>query len=296
MFMKFGDISSALKKGKERWGEEPDEIIKEALEAGFEGDYEDALELLDKGTYLFSSKLDDVKTKTDLWTMKSTALSQLKRYEEALDAIDKAIKIDGKDAYLWIVKADAFHDLEDYKGSLDAVKKSSKFSQKQIKNELNYYEAHMLGHLEKNREALELYNKFLEKDPDYSDALLEKAGVLLELEKPKEALKVCEKGLEMFPDDQDLLAQRGSVLLDLNKNKEALSDFEKAIQLDATDDESWYNKACALSLLNKEEEALDALTVATSLDSENVTAMKDDKDLDNIRNTKRFNRLLAQEI
>ena len=93
-----------------------------------------------------------------------------------------------------------------------------------------------------------------------------------------------------------MLGLKGSVLLSLKKSEEALSFFEQSIQSDSTDDVSWYNKACALSILNKTEEALDALTVATGLDSENIIEMKDDKDLDNIKNTERFKRLANQEI
>ena len=44
------------------------------------------------------------------------------------------------------------------------------------------------------------------------------------------------------------------------------------------------------------DRVLDALTVATALDSENIVQMKDEKDLDNIRNTERFIRLSNQEI
>ena len=82
----------------------------------------------------------------------------------------------------------------------------------------------------------------------------------------------------------------------VKKFEEGLSFLEKSIKFDSTDDVSWYNKACALSILNKTEEALDELTVAIGLDSENIIEMKDEKDLDNIKNTERFKRLANQEI
>ena len=93
-----------------------------------------------------------------------------------------------------------------------------------------------------------------------------------------------------------MLIDKGSLLLELGKNEEALSYFNKVILLEPSDELGWYNKACALSILNKKEEALDALTVAIALEPENILDMKDDKDLENIRSTERFNRLASQEL
>ena len=123
-----------------------------------------------------------------------------------------------------------------------------------------------------------------------------KSDILNDLEKHEEALEAAEKGLSFDPEHGDLLNDKGSVLIDLKKYEESISYLNKAIQLNPSDDLAWYNKACALSLLNKKEEALDALTVAIGLDPESIIEMKEDKDLENIKNTDRFNRLASQEI
>jgi len=203
--------------------------------------------------------------------------------------------------------SDILHDLGKYEEALKVISKNdpdnflASFLRKHIKEApldpgIAFMQAHLLSHLGKNEEALELYDFVLKEDPNDIEVLYEKSQTLQELEKYDESLKACEKGLEIDPDDSDLLGQKGLVLLDLEKPKEALSYFEQSIQSDSTDDISWYNKACALSILNKKEEALDALTVATALDSENIIQMKDEKDLDNIRDIERFTRLSNQEI
>jgi len=314
--MKF---TKKLGKAIDRIGTNRKETVHLALEAGYEGDYEDALELLDEVIYLFDSVVDKPNTKADFWRLKAIALHELKRNEEALKAIEKSkeyvefsikkgVVVDflyDQDNYdtksLDIIHSEILHDLGKYEEALKAI--SPKFLKKILPTALKFVDpelasmqAHLLSHLGKNIEALELYNKSLEDDPNDLDAWFEKSEVLQELEKYDEALKACEKGLEIDPDDSDLLGQKGLVLLDLEKPKEALSYFEQSIQSDSTDDISWYNKACALSILNKKEESLDALTVATGLDSENIIQMKDEKDLDNIRDTERFKRLANQEI
>ena len=289
--------------------------VRLALEAGYEGDYEYALEILDEAIYLFDSVLDKPTTKAEFWRLKAMALNELKRNEEALKAIEKSkeyvkfsikneLLYDDDDEYdtwaLDLIHSEILHDLGKYEEALkpislgEGLKKL--FKEVPVIPEVGMMQAHLLSHLDKNTEALELYNKALAEEPNDLDGWFEKSEILQELEKYDEALKACEQGLKIDPDDGDLLGQKGSVLLDLKKPKEALSYFEQSVQSDSTDDISWYNKACALSILNKKEEALDALTVATALDSENIIEMKDDKELDNIRDTERFKRLANQEI
>ena len=304
-----------LEKTVDRATTDRKKTVRLALEAGYEGNYEDALEILDEVIYLFDSVLDKPTTKAEFWRLKAMALNELKRNEEALKAIKKSkeyVKFSIKNELLYdddeeydtgildIIHSEILHDLGKYEEALkpislgEGLKKLLK--EVPVTPEVAIMQAHLLSHLEKNTEALELYNKSLKEDPNNLDAWFEKSEILQELEKFDEALKACEQGLKIDPDDGDLLGQKGSVLLDLEKPKEALSYFEQSIQSRSADDISWYNKACALSILNKKEEALDALTVATALDSENIIEMKDDKELDNIRDTERFKRLANQEI
>jgi len=311
-----------FKKTLERASIDRKEAIKQSLLSGYEGDHEIALELLDEIIYLFDTAIDKPTTQAEFWHLKAIALNQLDRNEEALKAIEKAKKLlkfsikgellfDEPDEYdiesLDIVHSNILHDLEKYEESLQVISKSepdnflANFLRKHIKEkppdlEIASMQAHLLSHLEKNEEAIELLDYVIKEDPDDIEVLYEKSQALHELEKYDESLKVCEKGLEIDPADSDLLGQKGLILLDLEKPEEALSFFEQSTQSDPTDDVSWYNKSCALSILNKKEESLDALTVATALDSENIVQMKDEKDLDNIRNTERFIRLSNQEI
>jgi len=294
--MKLSSITSGLKKAKERWSEDKEELLQDALLAGYDGDYEGALEILDKTIYLFDTNLDESEIRAQFWGLKAAALRELERFDEALKAIEKAIKIDKKNPNHFIEKLEIFHDMEKYDDSFNTLQQAYKLGDKELKDEFFFMKAHLLGHLDKNQEALELYNKALQKDPKDTNSLYEKSQVLLELGKTKESLKVAEKSLEIDPEDKDVLVHKGVVLMELERNEEALSCFNKAIQFDSSDEDAWYNTACALSILNKKEEALDALTVATALDSTLVATMQEDEDLKNIWKTERFARLANQEI
>jgi len=315
-------FSKKLEKSFDRFTTDRKNTVRLALEAGYEGEHEDALEILDDVINMFDTVLDTPTTKAEFWRLKAIALQELERNEDALKAIERAKEYlkfsiknsllynDEKDSdenYLNMIRSEILHDLGKYDEALKAISRKSPKGRaerlvfKLAKNipvdpEVVRMQAHLLSHLGKNSEALELFDKSLKEDPNDIDIWFEKSEVLQELEKYDEALKSCEKGLKIDPDDGDLLGQKGSVLLDLKKPKEALSYFEQSIQSDSTNEIAWYNKACALSILNKKEEALDALTVATALDSENIIQMKDDKELDNVRDTERFKRLANQEI
>lgn len=326
------NLKRILGKNMERIVTDRKKVIHNVLEAGYQGDYEYGLELLDKAIYLFDTDLDSSNTKAELWHLKAIALQNLERNEEALKAIEKSkefLKYSVKESLKNIVisddedynidhfdatHSDILQDLGRPQEALDIIipKDYLDFTKDEEKNQSEYaklseedaYDVEsgilyrqglLFSELQKNTEALDVFDTLLEDDPNDSDVLLEKSLILNDLEKYDESLRVCEQSLKINPDDGESLALKGSILLSLKKFEEGLSFLEKSIKFDSTDDVSWYNKACALSILNKTEEALDALTVAIGLDSENIIEMKDDKDLNNIKNAERFKRLANQE-
>ena len=293
--MKYKHAKDFFKKLKKTWDTDPKELIRDALEAGFEGDYEESLEYLENGIELFGGKWQETEFKPQFWSLKATALLKLEKYDEALDAINKAIEFDKKDPFLWSKKEEILHDLEKYDESLDALNNVIKFAP-ELKEDSFPIKAHTLGHLEKYEEALELYTKYLKKDPSDLESWSGKSEALQDLGKMNESMQACEKGLKIDSTDFDLLSQKASLLFDMKRYEEALSIYENTTLMESSDDYEWYNKACVLSLQNKKEEALDALTVAIGLDSDNIKQMKEDKDLENIKNTERFIRLTNQEI
>ncbi len=285
------EFVSSLKKLYERTKTKPDDLFVEALAVGFEDDYKQSIEIIDKAIYL-SSGLD----KSLFWVFKAMGLNRLKRDDEALECVEKALQIHKEDPLGWNIKGDLLHDLGKYEEALEAYENSIKYSDEYELPESLLDKVEVLNHLERNEEALKIVNESLALDSKNPNAWDLKSDILNDLEKHEEALEAAEKGLSFDPEHGDLLNDKGSVLIDLKKYEESLSYLNKAIQLNPSDDLAWYNKACALSLLNKKEEALDALTVAIGLDIESIIEMKADKDLENIKNTDRFNRLASQEI
>ena len=64
----------------------------------------------------FSDKVD----RSLLWSFKAIALSKLKRYDEALEAIEKAIEYNDKSGFNWSLKGDIHHDPDEQDEALKA--------------------------------------------------------------------------------------------------------------------------------------------------------------------------------
>jgi len=284
-----------LKKSIEKFAEDPDELFTDALCLGFDDNYSEAVKVLDEAIEA-SSKLRKKEALSLLWAVKAIALSKLNRDNEALDAIDKAVELDDKNGFNWSVKGDIHHDLDEQDKAFNAYQEALKNSEEDDDPDIIWDKADVLSHLGKHEDALNEYEKVIKLEPELATSWFGKSSELSELGETKKALESCERGLEIDRDDIDLVIHHGSLMMDLNRNEEALKSLNRATLLDSKEELGWYNKACALAKLDRKEEALDALTVAISIEPDNLDSMKDDKDLDNIRDTERFKRLQLTDV
>ena len=100
-----------------------------------------------------------------MWGLKGETLLILKRYGEALQAFEKSLKFDKKDADSWDGKAEALHGLNKHEEALQAVEKAIKFGDKDDLADYLYDKGDYFSHLGKNKEALEGCDKLLKIDP-----------------------------------------------------------------------------------------------------------------------------------
>ena len=271
-----------------------EDLFNEAMTSGFVDDYEGAIKSLDEVIEL-SHNIPDVKSL--FLYFKSEALLNLDRDDEALQTIEESIKLDDKNDFAWSIKGEILHGLDRQDESLKAYENALEHTEEGDDDIANIlWMADLLSNLERHDDALKEYEKALKQDPNSIEGWFGKADGLLELGDSRASIIACEKGLAIDRDDIDLVIHYGILMLEIDNYEKALKYFDKAIILDSSDELAWYNKACALAKLNQKEEALDALTVATGIDSENKEFMKDEKDLENIKNEERFTRLLKQSL
>lgn len=194
------------------------------------------------------------------------ALSYSARQDEAEKAFERAVELDPKlfDAYY-------FHGRHAFtKGKLD--------------------------------KAAELFEKATEVRPDDYQALALLAQVYRALgqeekrnDARKRTLEVIEKRLLTTPNDARALCFGSVNLLEAGQTEKGMEWLERAKASEADDALNLYNVACVYSNIGEIEQALDCLEKSVRKGMAETDWMKNDSDLDNLREHPRFIALLSAE-
>jgi len=158
------------------------------------------------------------------------------KYQDALDAFNKAIEIDPTDANAWRGKGLALVDLGRCQEALDALDKAV---------ELNLDDIDTLAH---RGDALDCVGRHQE------------AVAIAE-----EVIDMCDELIALNPNDFIAWHVKGWKLYSLEKYDEAIIAYSKALELDNTNPHSWCGKGDAFFVLGRYQEAVDAYENATKL-------------------------------
>jgi len=276
-----------MKRVWDSYSQNADDVLKEGLGAGFIGDFEEAVELFDRVNHLVIGYSD---TKGEAWFYKALALSELGKSKEAFSMFKEYLEVEKKDDSAWNNLGEEYLESEKFEDAKNCFDKAIK-----LNSEVELFwenKAEALMELENFNEALKCTKKMLEINSKSVVSLLVQADIYDQLNEKDKLKEVLKKIIQISPSkDPNLLGAIGLAFLFQDDFENALASVEKGLKLDPSDELLWYNKACILSRLNKHEEALDSLLVATSIEPENLVAMRDEKDLENIKNTERYNNL-----
>lgn len=197
----------------------------------------------------------------------SEALTNLKRYDEALKAIDKVIELNPKSpigyslrARIRVLKDDlkgGVADLDEavnlnprdlasllMRGRLHAAMGNEELAKKDIENALQLNPDLPQGILmrsilaaQANRfgDAIADIKMLLQSDPKNVEYRLQLATYYVNDKRPRQAIEMLNSILEDDEKNADALRARGDAYLSVGKHKEAIADFDKALPLDPED-------------------------------------------------------------
>jgi tetratricopeptide (TPR) repeat protein len=142
---------------------------------------------------------------------------------------------------------------------------------KAIEVEPNYYRAWLMrGYglycVERYEDAQASYDKALELQSDSSDAWYYKGIIFADTNQINEALNCYNKAIEIQPDSVEVLCQRGYLLFIEENYEQALADFQQAIEIDINNIKAWYGKGDTLAKLQRDEEAITAYQKVLNLE------------------------------
>ena len=165
--------------------------------------------------------------------------------------------------------------------------------------EAYYYYGRARFHEGDLEQAAELFAKAAEMNPAEYQARLLRVQILRGLgrvteaaEEAKEAVTVVERHLEWNPDDARALHLGAGSLIVTGDTERAIHWLDRAMEIDPTDSVVLYNVACNLVTLGENDKALDYLEKAIQHGTVSAAWMRNDTDLDNLRDHPRFEAML----
>jgi tetratricopeptide (TPR) repeat protein len=234
------------------------------LKAYFD-EFENCIEQKDYVSALeYAEKLVASRGEAKDWSVKGYCLNRLKRYYEALECLDKAIKIDSNYVRAWVHKGNVLNNLKRYDEALASFDRA-------LELDANYHWAwvlrgDVLRNLKRYDEALVSDDRAIELDAHNQRAWANRGDVLYNLKRYDEALVSYDRALELDANYQLVWALRGNVLSNLKRYDEALVSYDRALELDANYQWVWANRGGVLSNLKRYDEALASFDRAIELD------------------------------
>lgn len=238
--------------------------------------YQQALESSDKA--LSGDKIWGDTTLAYLWIQRSTALVNLKKYEESIADAERAILLKQNYVEAWNNKAVSLWHLGKYKEAETAAIKATGFDYKYAQAWFN--RGRILSSLNKYSAALTAYEKALKGNIAANDnatraMILTNKGVAnWHLGKYISALYSINQATKLSPNLFEVWYNQGVVLLEIKDYNLALKAYYKANSISPNNYSVWTGIAMALAGNGDYPEALKALDIALNINPNYIIAQQ----------------------
>jgi protein O-GlcNAc transferase len=185
------------------------------------------------------------------------------RYEDALNLIGQALRINARSAEVFLNYGIVLIELGRHEHALKSFEAA--LSIKPDYADAYYSSGNALRGLKRYETSLAYYERALALRPDYLAALNNKANVLLDLQRHRVALAIYDQVLALVPHLAEALYNRGTVLLELQQHQDALVSFDKALAVAPAHAGAFNNRSVALLRIGNPEGALGSVDKALAV-------------------------------
>jgi tetratricopeptide (TPR) repeat protein len=187
------------------------------------------------------------------WLNQGIALGNLGKYDEAIQAFNKAIEINPRNESTWISKGVALGNLGKYGEAVQAFDRAIEINPK---NDVGWYlKGAALDHQGKVLEAIQACNNATEINPQDADAWYIEGKVLEDLGRYDEAIQAFDNSTQINPQNVDAWYDKGEELYWQGKYNESIQALDKVTEIDPQDAYAWYIKSMALEEQGKHNES-----------------------------------------
>jgi len=182
--------------------------------------------------------VDSDRTRVDIWSTKATVMRNLGRLDEANKASESAIdefdKISELSSHDWNAKAYLLGDLGRYNESLDAYDKAIGLMHANQTDEVSRIwtsKGATLLKLNRTEDAIKAFDEAIHIDPQRHDVWVFMGQSFAKLGKYNESLEAYENALAMEPDDENAWMAKADVLEEMGEHGEADKSYAKTLEL-----------------------------------------------------------------
>ena len=235
------------------------DLFNEATDFFKQGDFADALDI-----FLKLNELDFEKR--EVLIALSLSYKGLHKYEESLDCINKALKLNSCFRELNI-KGEILVHLGRYEESLKVLDKAISTNDKKV-NLAKLTKVKALRELGRIEEAINLLDNINFNDKELSDAKLWniKGNNYFYLDQYEKSIDCYFNALDFGYDECDSYFNIANAYAQLEEYDDALFFYDKTLEFNRDDADLWYNRSLTLYYLDKYEDALFSIDKALDLD------------------------------
>jgi serine/threonine protein kinase len=192
----------------------------------------------------------------DRLSKEGETLAQLKKYPEALESYQKALKIKPDSVAAWVGKANILTQLQKYKEALSGYEQAIKIQPEAVAAWQG--RGYVLLILKQNDRALDSFNQALQIDGNVASSWRGKGKVFTQTKKYAEALSAYDEATKLDAKALEVWYERGWILHNLRRYDDAIASYDKALSLQDSLAPAWYGKANSFAILGKDGEAIAA--------------------------------------
>ena len=177
----------------------------------------------------------------------------VKRYQEGIEYVNKALKIDENLAKAYYIKGSIYRESGDTTRAISSLETAVEQDNRYVDA---FYDLGVMYAARKNPVALEYYSNVLQIDPANANANYARAKLLQDLGKIDEAIKGYEAILTSNKNCENCYYNLGAIYLEIkNDPKKALEQFTKAIEINPNYVEAYFARGYTYTKLKDKESA-----------------------------------------
>jgi tetratricopeptide (TPR) repeat protein len=184
----------------------------------------------EKAAASYDKALEQEPNSTVLWNNKGRVLGMMGRFDDAISCFDKSLAINTSNPESSNLKAIA-----------------------------------LSRGLNRNREAIAIFDQILQTNPSYFDAWIGKGMALANEGSLSGSLECFEKATQIKPRDPSGWNNKGVVLRQMGRYQDALTCFSKAITIDSSNEAARQNRELTLQDMDQQPQAAPSMSTQDML-------------------------------